>query len=123
MKVMIIDDSSVMRKIVARTINQAGLEIENIAEASDGADAIEKLKNYSPDLILCDVNMPNMNGLEFVEKVKQENVASQADIIMVTTEGSIDIVNRAVENGARGFIIKPFTPEEFTKKIRQYCNY
>lgn len=121
MKIMIVDDSSVMRKIVTRTIRQTGFEIEEIVEASDGLDALEKLKSYTSDLILCDVNMPNMNGLEFVEKVNAEQIAPESDIIMVTTEGGIDIVNKAVENGAKGFIIKPFTPEDFVAKVKHLC--
>ena len=121
MNVMIVDDSSVMRKILTRTLRQSDLVVDEILEASNGEEALEKLKQQSVELVLCDVNMPKLNGLQFVQTVKKENISPATKIVMVTSEGGLDTVNEAVENGAKGFIIKPFSADDFKKKIEHLC--
>ncbi|RMF93056.1 MAG: response regulator [Candidatus Schekmanbacteria bacterium] len=121
MDVLIVDDSSVMRKILTRSLRQSNLDIGEIIEASDGEEALNKIKENSVQLVLCDVNMPKLNGLEFVKKVKENNISPDTKIIMVTSEGGLDTVNQAVENGAKGFIVKPFSAEDFKKKIEHLC--
>ncbi len=121
MNVMIVDDSSVMRKILTRTLRQSDLVVDEILEASNGEEALEKLKQQPVELVLCDVNMPKLNGLQFVQTVKKENISPATKIVMVTSEGGLDTVNEAVENGAKGFIIKPFSADDFKKKIEHLC--
>ena len=121
MNVMIVDDSSVMRKILTRTLRKSDLEVDEIFEASNGEEALEKLKEESIELVLCDVNMPILDGLEFVQIVKNNNISPNTRIIMVTSEGGLDVVNKAVESGASGFIIKPFSADDFKKKIEHLC--
>jgi two-component system, chemotaxis family, chemotaxis protein CheY len=116
-KVMIIDDSNTMRKIISRSLRQAGLEFETILEAGDGQIALDLLKQESPDIILSDINMPNMNGIEFLkEKAANENI-KDIPVIMITTESGNDIISEAMSLGAKGSIKKPFTPDEVQSVI------
>lgn len=114
---LIVDDSSVMRKIVERSLRQAGLEFTEVLEASNGKDALELLKEHKVDLILSDINMPVMNGLEFVEQLQNIQNATNVPVVMITTEGSESYVLKALSCGARGYIRKPFTPEEVKEHV------
>jgi two-component system chemotaxis response regulator CheY len=116
-RVLIIDDSSVMRKIVERSLRQAGLELEKVVEASNGAEALAALQDNVVDLILCDINMPVMDGLEFVRQVATVKSAKGVPIVMITTEGSESRVVAALSAGARGYIRKPFTPDQVKEHV------
>ncbi len=120
---MIVDDSATMRKIVMRTVRMSGLDFERTEEAGNGAEAIEKLKESPVDIVLCDVNMPEMNGIDMVKKVRAE-VPGCADtkIIMVSTESSQDLIDSVLREGANGYITKPFTPERFQEKLSPFMN-
>ena len=110
MKILIVDDSSTMRKIVMRTLRQAGYDGAEIEEAGDGVEALEKFKGGGVDLIFSDVNMPNMNGLDLVKEVRSGN--GDVPIVMVTTEGGQDSMDEAMKLGANGYVVKPFTPDK-----------
>jgi len=114
---LIVDDSSVMRKIVERSLRQAGIELEKVVEASNGAEALAALHNNKVDLILCDINMPVMDGLEFVREVAKLESAKGIPIVMITTEGSESHVVQALTAGARGYIRKPFTPDQVKEHV------
>ena len=86
-RVLIVDDSSVMRKVVERSLRQAGLDLSEVFEAGNGAEALAVLQANQTDLILCDINMPVMDGLEFIKQLPVEN-AKAVPVIMITTEGS-----------------------------------
>jgi two-component system, chemotaxis family, chemotaxis protein CheY len=116
-KALIVDDSSVMRKIVERSLRQAGIEIEKVVEASNGAEALTALQNNQVDLILCDINMPVMDGLEFVRQAAALECAKGIPIVMITTEGSESHVVQALTAGARGYIRKPFTPDQVKEHV------
>lgn len=116
-RLMIVDDSATMRKIIMRTVRMSGLEFDEIQEAANGAEAIEKLGAGAVDIILCDVNMPEMNGEELLKKVRASDVYDDTKFVMVTTESADDLVNRLMEGGANGFIHKPFTPEQFEELL------
>lgn len=103
-RALIIDDSSVMRKIVERSLRQAGLELSAVKEAGNGAEALAVLAESAVDLILCDINMPVMDGREFVRRLKDVANASGAPVVMITTEGSESQVVQALAAGARGYI-------------------
>ena len=111
-KALIVDDSSVMRKIVERSLRQAGVELESVSEAANGAEALAALQIAAVDLILCDINMPVMDGLEFVNQIGTVESAKGVPIVMITTEGSESRVVQALSAGARGYIRKPFTPDQ-----------
>jgi two-component system, chemotaxis family, chemotaxis protein CheY len=116
-KALIVDDSSVMRKIVERSLRQAGIDLSLVIEAGNGADALNLLKEQGVDLILSDINMPVMDGLEFVKQLQQQGLATNVPVVMITTEGSESNVVQALSCGARGYIRKPFTPEEVRDHI------
>ncbi|WP_347274864.1 response regulator [Candidatus Kuenenia sp.] len=115
-KVLIIDDSSVMRKMIQRNIQQSGLIVDSFVEAGDGKEALAKIAaDSSIDLILCDWNMPNMTGIEFVKALRGSG--NQTPIVMCTTEGSDAKVVEATGSGANGYITKPFTPDQLKTKL------
>ena len=111
-KVMIIDDSNTMRKIISRSLRQAGLEFETILEAGDGQIALDMLNQENPDIILSDINMPNMNGIEFLKEKAANESIKNIPVVMITTESGNDIISEAISLGAKGSIKKPFTPDE-----------
>lgn len=114
---MIVDDSAMMRKIVLRALTLGGLEFEKVLEAGDGSEALNLLKVNPVELILCDINMPVMNGLELLRSMREQNVAPGIPVVMVTTESSIEHVKEAVALGASGYIRKPFTPDQVKQKV------
>ncbi len=116
-RALIMDDSSVMRKIVERTLRQAGVELECVLEAANGHEGLDLLERHPVDLILSDVNMPSMDGLEFLRQLRGRNLAPQTPVVMITTEGSEEQVRQAVEAGAQGYIRKPFTVEQIKQRI------
>lgn len=113
--VMIVDDSSTMRKIISRSLRQAGLPVDDIYEAGDGIEGLSALEGKTVALILSDINMPNMDGLEFVKAVRAKGIT--VPIVMITTEGGEDILREAMTNGATDSIKKPFTPEQLNEKL------
>lgn len=111
LNVMIVDDSSVMRKILERSLRQTQLAIASILEAGDGVEALQKLEaNSGVSLLFSDVNMPNMDGLELLRQVKEREALKEIPVVIVTTEGAESKVLQALSLGAAGYIRKPFTP-------------
>jgi two-component system, chemotaxis family, chemotaxis protein CheY len=119
---MIVDDSATMRKIIMRTMRMSGLEFSEPQEAGNGKEALEKLNNGPIDIILCDINMPEMNGLEFVKKAREMSNCANTKIIMVSTESAQELIDNVIADGANGFINKPFTPEKFQEKLSPFMN-
>ncbi len=110
--VLIIDDSNTMRKIVSRSLRQAGLDCDAILEAADGAEALALLENEKVDVILSDINMPNMDGIEFLRiKGTKDNIKA-IPVVMITTEAGADILSETRALGSVGNIKKPFTPDQ-----------
>ncbi len=116
-RALIIDDSSVMRKIVERSLRQAGIDLAQVLEAGNGAEALVVLQANTVDLILCDINMPVMDGLEFMKQLAGVANAKDVPVVMITTEGSESHVVQALSYGARGYIRKPFTPAEVKEHV------
>ena len=116
-RALIVDDSSVMRKIVERSLRQAGIELKQVLEAGNGAEALTVLQDNPVDLILCDINMPVMDGLEFVKQLPAVGNAKGVPVVMITTEGSEAHVVQALSLGARGYIRKPFTAEQVKEQV------
>jgi two-component system chemotaxis response regulator CheY len=116
-RALIVDDSSVMRKIVARSLRQAGINLAEVLEAGNGVEALGLLQANHVDLILCDINMPVMDGLEFIKRLSTIEQAKGVPVIMVTTEGSESHVVEALSNGARGYLRKPFTAEQVKQHV------
>jgi two-component system, chemotaxis family, chemotaxis protein CheY len=117
MTVLIVDDSSVMRKIVERALRQAGLQLTRVVEAGSGREALEALRREAVHLIVSDINMPIMDGLEFLRQVQREGLARGAPAVMITTESGEDHVREALAAGAQGYIRKPFTPDQVRDRV------
>jgi two-component system chemotaxis response regulator CheY len=116
-RALIVDDSSVMRKIVERSLRQAGLDLSSVLEAGNGADALGLLDTNQVDLILSDINMPVMDGLEFVRQLQTVDKLRGVPVVMITTEGSESNVVQALSLGAKGYIRKPFTPDQVKEHV------
>jgi two-component system chemotaxis response regulator CheY len=114
---LIVDDSSVMRKIVERALRQAGLSLNKVHEASSGVEALDLLKNERVQLILSDINMPMMDGLEFLRQLRAQQLAPGVPVVMITTESSEEHVKEAIIAGAQGYIRKPFTAEQVKERV------
>ncbi len=116
-RALIVDDSSVMRKIIARSLRQAGVDLQVVHEAGTGIEALDVLKVTEVDLILTDINMPSMDGLEFVRQLRALSLARGVPVVMITTESSEEHVKQAIQAGARGYIRKPFTAEQVKERV------
>jgi two-component system chemotaxis response regulator CheY len=121
-RTLIVDDSSVMRKIVERALRQAGLEPLVVHEAGSGTEGLEVLRGKQVDLILSDINMPSMDGLEFLRQIRAQNLAPGVPVVMITTESSEEHVKQAIQAGARGYIRKPFTSEQVKERVLPLVN-
>ena len=118
MKLLVVDDSKAMRMIVKRTLRQAGYENCEVDEAENGVEALGKIKGGSYDLVLSDWNMPEMNGFEFLQALRQGG--SKIPFGFITTEGTADMRHRAMEAGANFLLEKPFTPEQMEATLNPY---
>ncbi len=120
-KVLLVDDSAVMRKIIQRNIKETGLIVDEFVEAGDGTQALDKVNaDENLDLILLDWNMPNMSGIEFVKTLRSLNLSKRIPVVMVTTEGSEAKVSEAKESGADGYLTKPFTADQLRDTLGDY---
>ncbi len=119
MKFLTIDDSITVRKIIIRTLEQAGYEGSEFLEAADGEEGLERVaKAGEVELVICDVNMPNMNGLDFLRALRANSAWAHIPVLMVTTESSRHAIAEAMEIGANAYVVKPFTPEMLQSAIR-----
>src|ERR1017187_5426411 len=116
-RTLIVDDSSVMRKIVERSLRLAGFDPLVVYEAGSGSEGLEVLKAQQVDLILSDINMPSMDGLEFLRQVRAQNLAPGVPVVMITTESSMECVQQAIQAGAQSYIRKPFTAEQVKERV------
>ena len=117
MRILVVDDSMVMRKMIDRLVRAAGIDVTELIEANDGWEGLALVQSKDPDLILCDVNMPTMDGLEFLRNLKQASLPRRVPVVMITTEGSESRMAEAKASGAAGYIRKPFTVEQIKEQI------
>jgi two-component system chemotaxis response regulator CheY len=118
--ILIVDDSAAIRRILQRVLRQAEIPIGNIYEAGDGAEAIAVLRTQLVGLILSDINMPNMNGLELLSELKANDAWKDLPVVMVSTEGSQAKVLEAVQLGAAGYVRKPFNADQIKQKLASF---
>jgi len=117
MRILIVDDSSTMRRIIGNVVMQLGFSRDDFDEAEDGVKAWKILSETQYDIILTDWNMPNMNGLELVKKVRESGNHQKTPIIMITTEGGKGEVITALKAGVNNYIVKPFSAEILKEKL------
>lgn len=117
LNILIVDDSAAIRKILQRVLYQADVPLGEVIEAGDGKEALLALQSQKVGLVLSDINMPNMDGIEFLRQAKANGVLKGIPVIMITTEGSKAKVMEAVELGAAGYVRKPFTAQQIKEKL------
>lgn len=115
--VLLVDDSSTMRKIIGRSLRQAGIDFDNIFEAGDGLEALELLEKEHVDIVLSDINMPNMDGISFLREKAERDAIKGIPVLMISTETGEDIIGEAKSLGAVGAIKKPFTPDKVNEVL------
>lgn len=115
--VLIVDDSAAIRKILQRMLVQADIQLGTVMEAGDGAEALEIMKKSRVQLVLSDINMPNMDGLQLLRQIRARPEWERIPVIMVTTEGGEAKVMEALQLGANGYVRKPFTADQIKQKL------
>lgn len=115
--VLLVDDSSTMRKIIGRSLRQAGIDFDNIFEAADGIEALAVLESEKVDIVLSDINMPNMDGITFLKEKSTREAIKDIPVLMISTETGDDIIGEAKALGALGAIKKPFTPDKVNEVL------
>lgn len=114
-KILIVDDSNMLRDMVKYALNEGGYP--DVVEAVDGVDALEKANTTVFDLIVSDINMPNMNGFELITELRKLSAYKQTPILTLTTEKNDDMKAKGKQVGATGWIVKPFVPEQLLKAV------
>ena len=115
MNLLIVDDSTMLRDMLSYALNEGGYN--DVTEAVDGVDGLEKAKDTTFDLIITDVNMPNMDGLTLVSELRKLAEYSKRPILVLTTERSDDMKAKGKAAGATGWIVKPFVPDQLLKAV------
>jgi two-component system chemotaxis response regulator CheY len=119
-RVLIVDDSATVRKVVKRIISQAGFAIDCFMEAHDGRDALHQIQQQPPSLVVTDINMPEMNGVELIEALKKDPALCAIPCVVISTEGTQELIDQVLHLGIVGFIQKPFRPEELAPVLAPY---
>ena len=115
LKFLVVDDFSTMRRIVRGLLKEMGCN--NVEEAEDGAIALQTLKSRKFDMVISDINMPNMNGFELLDAIKADASLKHLPVLMVTAEARKEDIVRAAQGGAAGYIVKPFTKATLEEKV------
>ena len=115
--VLVVDDSAAIRKILTRVLRQTGMAIQTIHEAGDGQDALTLMAQHKVALVLSDINMPKMDGLQLLASLKASPQWQHIPVVMITTEGGETKVAEAVRLGAAGYVRKPFTADQIKEKL------
>lgn len=118
-KVLVVDDSNVMRQIIKNNLKQLGFKADNLTDAEDGAAGLKKAKESSFDLIVSDWNMPKMTGIEFLKEVRADANLKSTPFLMVTSETEKEKIMEAVQAGVSQYIVKPFNANQLEEKIKQ----
>jgi two-component system chemotaxis response regulator CheY len=119
-KVMVVDDSSVMRQIIKNNLKQLGFELENLVDAEDGEEALKKIGGGAVDLVISDWNMPRMTGIDFLKSIRSSDGAlKEIPFLMVTSEADKEKIMEAVQAGVNQYIVKPFNANQLEEKIRE----
>lgn len=116
--VLIVDDSTVIRQMVRRTMGLAGLDVGEVYEASNGIEALAQLNDHEVAVMLVDINMPTMNGVQLLRRMKENQRLKDIPIVVVSTEGSKERIEQLEEIGAFGYVRKPFQPEQLRDVLK-----
>ena len=116
--VLIVDDSMIIRKMIAKTLSISGLEISEFYFAENGRQALNQLRENWIDIVFADINMPEMNGMEMIEEMKKEDLLSTVPVVIISTERSRERIATLKAAGVKAYLRKPFIPEEFTRVVK-----
>jgi two-component system chemotaxis response regulator CheY len=119
LNILIVDDSPMMRTFIRKVVNLTGLEIGEYCEAADGEEALKLLQLHWMDLVLTDINMPRMNGEQLIRRLENDEVLRSIPVIVVSTDSSQNRVQQMLALGARGYVSKPFLPEDLRVEIEK----
>jgi two-component system chemotaxis response regulator CheY len=117
--VLIIDDSKIVRQVIAKTLQIAGVQVHEVHEAANGQEALAVLGEHWIDLVFADINMPVMNGVELVERMAADSMLKSIPVVVVSTEGSATRIEQLKSKGISAYVRKPFTPEEIRQVVDQ----
>jgi two-component system, chemotaxis family, chemotaxis protein CheY len=115
--ILLVDDSATVRAMVAKTLGMAKIPLHELHQARNGAEALAILADHWIDLVLTDINMPEMDGMELVRRMSEDEVLSRVPVVVISTEGSETRIEELRQHGIQGYIRKPFTPEEVTEVV------
>ncbi len=118
-KVMVVDDSSVMRQIIKNNLKQLGFELANLLDAEDGEEALKKINEGEVDLVISDWNMPKMAGIDFLKAIRADGSLKELPFLMITSEADKEKIMQAVQAGVNQYIVKPFNANQLDEKIRE----
>jgi two-component system chemotaxis response regulator CheY len=118
-RVMIVDDSRSMRAFVRRVMDLSGFEVDSCLNASNGAEALALLNEQPVDIILTDINMPEMNGEDFVRQMAEREELRSIPVVVVSTDGTQNRIRRLLDLGAKGYVVKPFSPEALRAELER----
>lgn len=113
LRILIVDDSAIIRAIVKKTVSMSGLDVDEIFEAKHGREALEVLRDEWIDVVFCDLNMPEMTGDELVEEMSKDRILVSVPVVVVSSERNQERIEELKKNGIKAYIKKPFKPEEF----------
>jgi two-component system chemotaxis response regulator CheY len=119
LKVLVVDDSKVMRRMVVRSLELSGLELSEVQEAESGTDALVVLHRMWIDVVLCDVHMPKMSGVELVRRMAEDRLTADVPVVMVSSDRNQAQIEELKRLGVRGYVIKPFQPEVLGRTVQQ----
>jgi two-component system chemotaxis response regulator CheY len=117
--VLIVDDSMIIRKMIAKTLNISGLDIGEIYFAENGRQALKQLKENWVDIVFADINMPEMNGIKMIEEMCKEDLIKSTPVVIISTERNRERIETLKAMGVKAYLSKPFIPEEFSRTVKQ----
>ncbi len=118
-RVLIVDDSPAMRSVIRRVLDLSGFEMSECLEASQGEEAWGVLRDHRVDIILTDINMPVMNGEQFLVRLRQDELLKSTPVVVVSTDATEQRIRRMLALGARGYVTKPFFPEALRQELER----
>lgn len=117
---LIVDDSSIVRKVIIKAMRMTDIPFNQVLEAADGIEALETLRSNWVDLVFLDINMPRMNGVEFMEQLRADPALKDTPVIVISTEGSQERIDKLNSMAVKAYLRKPVTPEQLTATVQNY---
>ncbi len=115
--ILVVDDSAIVRAVIAKTLNIAGVDVGELFNAANGKEALDIINDSWIDLIFADINMPVMGGIEMLEKMCADGILKSIPVVIISTEGSSTRIEQLMSKGVSAYIRKPFTPEQLRSVV------